>query len=256
MPTPPTYALTRGIPESFLAATVEAPPAVPIDLGLAKSQHRAYVEALSSLGLTVILLPPDHSHPDCCFVEDCVLYAGGVALVANAGAPSRRGEEKAVAAALRPYARLEPMHDPATLDGGDCLRIGERIFVGQSKRTNASGLERVREVFERAGYEVVPVPVVGSLHLKCVCSSLGEKAVLLADGTIPPDTFRGLKVVLVPQEEAYAANCLAVNDTALVARGHPETERAIRRAGLQVIALDNSEIRKADGSLTCSSVLF
>ena len=252
----PAHALTRGIPDSFNAATVETTPEVPIDVELARRQHRAYVEALSSLGLTVILLPPDNSHPDCCFVEDCVLYAEGVALIANLGAPSRRGEQRAVAAALKPYARLETMGEAATLDGGDCLRVGRRIFVGQSKRTNAKGLERVREVFEPMGQEVVPVPVVGSLHLKCCCSKLREDAVLLADGTLPPETFRGLRVVTVPREEAYAANCLTVKGTALIARGYPETERAIRRAGMETIALDNSEIRKADGSLTCSSVLF
>ena len=252
----PTRALTRGLPESFLAATVEAPPEVPIDLALARRQHRAYVEALSSLGLAVTLLPPDESHPDCCFVEDCVLWAEGVALVANLGAPSRRGEERAVAEALRPYARLEAMQAPATLDGGDCLRIGKRIFVGQSQRTNALGLERVREVFGPMGYEVVPVPVAGSLHLKCICSKLSEEAVLLAEGTMSPDVFRGLQVVLVPHREAYAANCVAVGGTALISRGFPETERAVRAAGLDTVALDNSEIRKADGSLTCSSVLF
>lgn len=256
MPQPPTHALTRLLPDSFPAATVEAPPLMPIDLARAKGQHRSYVEALSALGLTVILLPADESHPDCCFVEDCVLCADGVALVANLGAASRRGEERAVAEALRPYLRLEAMQAPATLDGGDCLRIGKRIFIGQSKRTNAQGLARVREVFGSLGFEVVSVPVAGSLHLKCFCSKVDEDTVLLADRTVSPEIFHGLRVVLVPHEEAYAANCVAVGGTALISQGFPETERALHAAGLRTVALDNSEIRKADGSLTCSSVLF
>ena len=252
----PSYAVTRCIPHSFLDATVESPPAVPIDIGLARKQHQAYVEALLSFGLTVIQLPADHSHPDCCFVEDCALCVEGVALIANLGAPARRGEELAVAEALRPFLRVERMGEPATLDGGDCLRVGKRIFVGRSKRTNEAGIARVKEVFGPLGYEIIPVPVPGFLHLKCCCSSLGDDAVLLARGTLPPETFGRLPVVLVPREEAYAANCVVVRNKALLPGGFLEAAHAIRAAGLDVIPLDTSEIRKADGSLTCLSILF
>lgn len=249
-------ALTRAVPETLAQALSQAPPDPPIEIARARAQHEAYVAALRSLGVEVQNLPPDPAHPDCCFVEDTVLVAEGVALVARLGAPSRRGEEAAVVEALRPHLRLERMRAPATLDGGDCLRVGKTIFVGQSGRTNAAGLEHVRGLFGALGCRVVAVAVPGVLHLKCVCSRLDEQTVLLAEGTVPRETFGSLRVVSAPAGEAYAANCVAVGRKVLVSAGHPGTERALRAAGFVTIPLDTGELRKADGALTCCSILF
>ena len=118
-------AITRAIPDTFADAVVRAAPTEPIRIDLARRQHRAYVDALESLGVTVTVLPAEREFPDCCFVEDCAVYAEGLALITRPGAPSRRGEAESVAEALRPLARLEFMTGPGTLDGGDCLRIGK-----------------------------------------------------------------------------------------------------------------------------------
>jgi dimethylargininase len=161
---------------------------------------------------------------------------------------------RAIRAALGDL-RFEEMALPATLDGGDCLRLGTRLYVGLSGRTNEAGARRVREVFAPRGFEVVTVPVEGILHLKCVCSPLGPRTLLLADGTIPPDTFGDVEVLRVPNEESYAANAVAVGNVALIADGYPATRRVVERAGFEVIPIATSEIAKADGSLTCLSVL-
>jgi dimethylargininase len=251
-----THALTRGIPDSYQRATVEVAPEEPIDLDQARTQHSHYIAALRTLGINVIEMPADNRFPDSCFVEDCVLFHNGVALITNSGAPSRRGEEIAVKTYLEDFARIESMALPATLDGGDCLRIENRIYVGQSARTNSEGIARVREVFEPLGLEVVSVPVRGALHLKSLCSYLGDGVIVLAEDSIPASTFVDVDTLIVPREEKYAANCLAVKETVLCSKGYPHTHAAIKAAGFSIIPLVTSEIRKGDGSLTCLSILF
>jgi dimethylargininase len=248
-------AITRAVPDSFPRAIVPEPPAEPIRVDLARRQHHAYVEALESLGLAVTVLPAADEFPDCCFVEDCAVVADGVALITRPGAPSRQGEEAAVAEALRPYVRLERMTAPATLDGGDCLRLGRHWYVGRSERTNEAGARRLREVFGPLGFDVVEVPVAGHLHLKSVCSPLDGGRVLLAEGTVPPQVFGDARVIAVSPEEAYAANCVAVNGTALIPAGFPKARRAVEAAGLRVRELEMSQTRKAGGAMTCLSVL-
>jgi len=250
-----TRAITRGISSTFHQATVQVPSEVAIDVALARRQHAAYVHALQSAGVEVTELPPLDAHADCCFVEDCALVAGGVALITRPGALSRVGEEVAVGAALARWLRVETMSAPATLDGGDCMRLGKTWFVGRTPRTNAAGAARVAEVFEPLGYRVVEVPVRDVLHLKCVCSPLDDERLVLTSGTIPPEAFHGFHVLEVPRHELYASNVLSANDTVVMAEGFPETRRIVAAAGFRVLALDVSEIRKADGSLTCMSVL-
>jgi len=253
----PIRAIVRGVSSSFDQALSADPPVPPIDVSLAKRQHAAYVEALRSTGLEVIPLLPDPQFPDGCFVEDCAVVASGVALVTRPGAESRRGEVDSVARALEPFVRKETMISPATLDGGDCLRSGDRIFVGESDRTNHAGITRLEEVFSPLGYEIVPVPLKGVLHLKCLASPLAGDSVLIAENAPFFDSFDGLVDLLpIPAEEFYAANCVTVGKTGVVAANHPATRRILESSGYTVIPVDLSEFRKADGSITCLSILI
>ncbi len=257
MPTPPArFALTRAVSPSFARALARHAPSEPIDVARAVRQHAAYVAALRALRLEVVALPPDPRYPDGCFVEDCALVAGGVALIARLGAEARRGEEEAVAEGLAPHLELARMAAPATLDGGDCLRLGRRIFIGRSQRTNDAGIARARELFAPRGFEVVAVDVTHALHLKSVCSPLGGAGMLLAAGTLAPECFAGATVLAIPAHELAGANAVSHQGAAVIASGCPETERIVSAAGFQTIAVDTSELRKADGALTCLSILF
>jgi dimethylargininase len=251
-----TKAIVRGISASFRDAIVMHPTAEPIDVDRARLQHAAYVHALRSAGLAVDELPPLDTYPDACFVEDCGLVASGTALVTRPGAPSRVGETDSIAERLSKSHRVERTSAPATIDGGDCLCIGRTWFIGNSARTNSDGARRVCEVFGPLGYTVVEVPVEGMLHLKCVCSRIDGRTVLVAEGTLDLALFTGLEVVMIPREEAYAANAVVVNGTAIVAKGYPYTRAALERRGLRIIELALTEIAKADGSLTCMSILL
>lgn len=245
-------ALTRPVPASFASALCATAPAQPIDLERARRQHAAYVAAL---GVETHMLPAADALPDSCFVEDTAVVAAGVALITRPGAPSRQAEPAATADALRTRYELAYVAEPATLDGGDCMRVGRTIFVGRSARTNAAGIARLAEVFERRGMRIVAIELpAGVLHLKCVCAPLGEDRITLADDSIAPDAF-GVAVVRVPAEESYAANVLAIGDRVLVADGYPRTHEALARAGLRIVPLATTEFRKADGALTCLSIV-
>jgi dimethylargininase len=254
----PSHALVRQISASFAQALTATPPDPPIDVLLARKQHAAYCDALAASGLSLITVPADDACPDCCFAEDTAVVAAGLAVISRPGAPTRRGEVDAVADALARFVEVRRMEAPATLDGGDCLRLGHIIYVGLSARTNRQGAEALAAFFAPRGVQVVPVPLPPNvLHLKCVVSPLAP-GVLLADATLPASTFPGTHVVRVPADEAYAANALALPDRAdvIMAAGFPKSHAAIEAAGYRVIPLDTSEFRKADGALTCLSILL
>lgn len=245
-------ALTRSIPSSFSQALCAVAPEQPIDVARARAQHAAYCAALAAAGVAVETLAEDEACPDCCFVEDTAVIVGDRALVTRPGAPSRRAETPAVAAALGRWLEVVAMTEPATLDGGDCLRVGETVYVGRSARTNALGIAQLSAL----GLRVVPVELPrGVLHLKCVCSPLGDGRILLAEQSIPAAVFDA-GVVWVPAAETYAANAVAVGREVIVAEGHPQTMEALAAAGFTVHAVPASEVRKADGSLTCQSLVF
>jgi dimethylargininase len=242
------FALVRDVPGSFPRAVTAHPPDPP------RAQHAAYVDALAALGLAIVRVPADEACPDCCFVEDTAVVAGGAALLTRPGAPSRRAEVAAVRAALNGKLALHDMAAPATLDGGDVLRLGRVFYVGRSARTNGAGVERLREVFR--DHRVVEIPVDRVLHLKSACAPLGDDAVLVADGAISGAWFGGTaRVIVAPAEEAFAANAVAFRGRALVADGAPRTRELVERAGITTIAVDTSELRRADGALTCLSII-
>jgi dimethylargininase len=254
--TQPAFALVRSVPASFARALSASPPDPPIDVANASRQHAQYVSALGSLGVEIVALSADDACPDCCFVEDTVVTADGVALITRPGAPSRRGEVDAIADALSARVEVKRMKAPATLDGGDCLRVGRTIYVGLSARTNEAGVSCLRDVFGPCGYSVVAVAMPrGVLHLKTVCAPLRDDLVLVAEGTLPVGTFGGAGLVIVPREEAAAANAVAFGHAALVAPEGTRTAARLTREGFRVVPVDTSELRKADGALTCLSVL-
>ncbi len=249
-------ALTRPVPASFSQALCAVPPDETIDLERARRQHAAYREALGELGCVVELLPVADDLADSCFVEDTAVLAAGLALITRPGAPSRQPEIRATADALRVRYELAWVEAPGTLDGGDCMRVGRTIFVGRSARTNAAGIARLGEVFEPRGIRVVAIDMPSNvLHLKCVCAPLGDDRITLADGTIPRAAFGDVGVVAIPAEESYAANVLAIGSRVIAAAGFPRTHDALARAGFEVVPLATTEFRKADGSLTCLSIL-
>ncbi len=250
-------ALTRHIPASFAHALSAVPPDPPIDVALARQQHLMYCMALAECGAAVTTLPGDERCPDSVFVEDTAVVLDRQALITRPGAPSRQLETEAVAIELAAWLEVLPMSDPGTLDGGDCMRVGRTIYVGRSARTNAAGIAQLAQAFAPRGIEVVPVELPpGVLHLKCVCSPLGGGRILLAEDSLDRGVFRDLEIVWVPADETYAANAVAIGTHVIIAEGFPRTRAALVAARFEPHAVPCSEVRKADGSLTCQSIVF
>ncbi len=250
-------ALTREPARTLGACALTYLERQPFDLARAAAQHRAYRDALASCGARVVALPPIDELPDSVFVEDTAVVLDELAVLTSPGVASRRPEVGAIepeVARLRPaVARVEL---PATLEGGDVLRVGRTLYAGLSPRTNRAGLESLRALVAPHGYEVAAVELRGCLHLKSGCAALDGETVLVNTDWIDPHNFRGLEVVAVPAEEPFAANALRVGQTVCVGAAFTRTAEMLAARGLEVLALDVSEFAKAEAGLTCMSLLF
>ncbi len=251
-----TRAIVRAVPGTFDQAIRPDAVAEPIDIRLAKSQHEAYCRTLEGVGLDLVRIEADDRYPDCCFVEDTAIVVAESAFIAPMAARSRRGESDAVEAKLREFKTVRHLSPPATLDGGDVLKIEGRIFVGLSERSNGHSVDQLRRELQSRGYEIVPVNVRGILHLKSACTYLGSDTVVMRAGHLDDGPFANLQKIYVEPEEAHAANCLAVNGAVLVPAGAPRLRLGIEDRGFETVEVDISESRKAAGGLTCSSIIF
>jgi dimethylargininase len=251
-----TTAVVRGVSPSLARCELTWLEREPIDLGRAAAQHAAYVALLRELGLDVVEIPAEDALPDACFVEDAAVVLDEAALLAMPGAASRRGELPAVAEALGRFRRLERAILPATIEGGDVLRVGRRLFVGRSARTNEAGIARLRSFAEPLGYAVVAVDVTGCLHLKSAVTALDDGRVLANPAWIDLRPLAGFEVVEVAPTEPGAANVLRVDDALVADPGFPRTLDRLAARGYAPRLLDVSEFRKAEAALTCKSLLL
>lgn len=263
-------ALVRPLPSTFAKALMQHAPAVPIDPDLAQRQHEAYVDLLRARLPEVVTVPVDESHPDCCFIEDTAIAVGGTVIISRIGAPSRRDESRAVATAFhklqqagRPL-KIRELEAPATLDGGDVLQMGRHVFVGLSQRTNAAAVEQLQELLpDRI---VIAVPVSDGLHLKSVLSAGDDKTLIAAEDAAARPMVEAIMKAL-PQDarclrvpDTIAANVLRLGSAILVQDGFPKSRSILQNwvdewKG-ELIALNMSEMIKADGALTCCSILL
>ena len=242
--------------EGLTTANLGAP-----DLALMLRQHAAYRQALESSGVVTTLLDADLRFPDGCFVEDTAVVAGGLAVIARPGAPSRLGEIDAIAELMSCRTELARIEAPGTLDGGDVLVTGTDVLVGLSARTNAEGIEQLSALLTPRGFRLRAVPVIGlldfpvGLHLKSDVTAVGDRLLVTRAYAGRPE-LAGFAQIVVPDGEEYAANCLDLGNRVLVADGFPRTRELLEREGFEVQALDVSEFRKLDGGLSCLSLRF
>lgn len=252
----PLLAITREVSPRIADCELSFHERQPIDAAKAMAQHQAYQDCLAELGVRIVVLPAEPDLPDSVFVEDTALVLEEVALIANIGAPSRRGETRSVADALARYRPLKFITDPATLDGGDVLRVGRSIFAGLSRRTNREAVQQLRELLAPYEYEVKPVEVKGCLHLKTACSYIGNNTILVNRSCLAVEPLAEYELLDVPPEEPGAANALLLNDTIVLAASFPKTRALLEERGFQVRTVDVSELQKAEAGVTCCSLIF
>ena len=250
------YALIRHVSPAMERCELTHVARSPIDLSLAERQHARYAQALVSLGCRLLELPSEPDLPDSVFVEDTAVVLDEVAILARPGAASRRPEVDSVGRVLDAWRPCVCIEAPGTLDGGDVLRIGREIFVGQSGRSNAAGIAQLAAAVAPFGYRTVPVPVRGCLHLKSAVTCVGPDTLLINDDWVDRSHWPGRRLLPVAPGEPNAANALRVGGSVIFPESAPDTRARLEAAGLGVVSLDVSEIQKAEGGVTCCSVLF
>ena len=249
-------AITRGVSPALPQCELSFIPRQPIDLLKARAEHHAYEQLLRELGVRVISLPPEADLPDSMFVEDPALVLDELAVIFPLGTESRRLEARAIAAALGPFRKLAHVRLPGTLEGGDVLRVGKKLFVGLTRRSNADGIAQLSLMVRPFGYAVVGVPVTGCLHLKSAVTALDEHTLLANRRWFDSSLFEGYHWVDVDPSEQHAANALAVCGSVVFPASFPLTRSRIAARGLAVTSIDIAELQKAESGLTCSSLIF
>jgi dimethylargininase len=250
-------AIVRTPSEDFAEGLTTAELGAP-DLALALSQHGAYVDALRRCGLEVTVLAPEPGLPDATFVEDDAVLLPHTAILTRPGAPSRAPEVPALAPVIAEFfPSVHAIEAPGTLDGGDICEAGRVHFIGLSARTNEAGAFQLARILETEGRRSTIVDIRGKpgiLHLKSGIASIGDDRLVAVEALADHAAFAGFEIVRVAGGEEYAANCVRIRDSILVAAGYPHLEEALSAHGYPTVALPVSEFRKMNGGLSCLSL--
>ncbi|MZH03535.1 MAG: hypothetical protein F3745_09130 [Nitrospinae bacterium] len=246
-------ALVRKPGESFPNAISGHPDKDSINLSKAINQHEAYVKALQKAGANVKHLPTQDQLADSTFVEDTALVLEDKFLLCPMKEPSRQDEVQSTADVLKTFRDCVTIDFPATLDGGDVIDTPDTIYVGLSKRTNVRALQALSKLTTK---KVTPIAVTKGLHLKTAATFLGNNLMILDPTRIDSSNLKHFDWIEVRESESYSANCLALGNTVLMPAGFPNVREKIHSHGRETLEVKMSEFEKADGSITCLSLII
>ncbi len=249
-------AITRPVSPTLAECELTHLAREPIDVAKAIEQHGAYEALLRTLGVTVVQAAAAPENPDAVFIEDTAVVLDEVAVIARPGAESRRGEVTDVVRVLSAYRPLVAMTAPATLDGGDVLCMGRTLYVGRSGRTNAEGIRQLERAVAPWDYRVVAVDFTGCLHLKTAATALSDDTILLNRAWVSPSSFTECEIIDVHPSESFGANALRIGSTLVYGAQFPRTRALLERRGFRVATVDVSELAKAEGAVTCCSLVI
>ncbi len=249
-------AITRQVSPSINRCELSTLERIPIDVPKAAYQHNQYEAALKSLGVKVHTLPPSSDLPDSVFVEDAAVVLDECAIITRPGAKSRRPETASIAGVLSPYRSLFFISSPSTLDGGDVLCLGKTIFIGLSARSSKSAHDQLQSFTKPYGYKIKSIPITQCLHLKSAITQVAPDTLLINPAWVDKTSFSRMKFIEIDPSEPYAANALMIGSTTIYQSIYPRTLARLERANLHLLLLDQSELVKAEGALTCCSLVF
>ena len=247
--------ITREVSASIERCELTHVARTPIDVARARAQHDAYERTIESVGWKVHRLPAPDDMPDAVFVEDTAFVLDELAIITRPGAESRRRETTLVSDVLRSYRPLVAILAPGTLDGGDILTIGKRIFVGVGGRSNEAGFKQLRAMVKSLGYTAEPVEFRGCLHLKTATTLVADDTVVVNPAWTDASQFGALRTIEVHPDEPFAANTLRLEDSVIYPAEHVRTRERLEKAGMKVYPVEVDELAKAEGSVTCFSLI-
>ena len=248
-------AITRDVNRAIRSCELTFLPRVSIDPDLAQRQHEQYQAALASLGCEILVIPTEQGLADSVFIEDTALVLDEIAVLLRPGSRSRRPELAGVERILKRYRSIESITAPGTVDGGDLLCVGKVIFAGRSSRSNENGIEQLRNIVSDYGYSVNTVETTKCLHLKSAISAVAPGTLLINPDWVSRSAFDAYDLVDTDAQEAHAANALLVGQSVIYPSSFPRTTDALVGRGIDVIPVELSELQKAEGAVTCCSLL-
>ena len=250
------FAITRQVSRSIGNCELTFVTRTPIDVDRARRQHEKYEAALKQLGLAVLSLPEAPDLPDSVFVEDTALVLEECAILMHCAATSRAPEIELMSSVLQPYRQILRLEPPAHMDGGDLLKIGHTVYAGVSRRTEPAAVEQLGTMLKPLGYEVRAVPVTDCLHLKSAVTQVAEDTLLINPQWVSSRVFGDVKTVETDASEPYAANGLLVGGSVLYSTEFPKTGARLTAAGIRTVQVEADELAKAEGAVTCCSLIF
>ena len=251
-----TRAITRDVSPRFSECEITHIERAPIDLETARAQHHEYVLVLKRLGCEVVELPAEADLPDSVFVEDTAIVLPEVGVITRPGADSRKPETESIAQALAPLKKLVFLREPASLDGGDVLVLGKKIYVGLSTRSNQEAVDQLNTLLNEYGYSATGVMMRDCLHLKTAVTRVDDETLLINKSWIDAHHFNDFRLIEVDPQEPFAANCLPLGEAIIFPTAFPRTRAKLEAAGYRVAAVDVSELAKAEGAVTCCSLII
>lgn len=231
-----------------------------IDRSLAISQHQNFEEALRNAGVEVIKLQPSKDHPEQVFTRDIGFTLGNHLFISEMANPIRQGEEEVLAKWMKEHDISYKKLSNHSIEGGDVIVDGNRVFIGLSHRTSMSAIETLQN--ELPDFQIIPIPFNPKyLHLDCVFNILSSK-----DALIYPDAFDANTVdylssmyhlIEVNESEQFSmgTNVLSIGQKRVFSLPiNRDVNDQMRKHGYEVIEVDFSEIIKSGGSFRCCSM--
>lgn len=250
------YAIVCSPSKNYRSAISSNDENKNIDIEKAQYQHHEYCKVLEKIGLTLIKIPENEIHPDSCFVQDpCVIF-GKTAIITKQKPTSRKGEGEMIKQVIKHFKKIKIMTGQATMDGGDVMVTPTKIFIGLSQRTNQAGIDQYKTFLKNENLPpVITISVEKYLHLMSSVTYIGKNTIVISK-LADESYFKGFRKIYVPTKEAYASNCLSVNDYVIIPKGYPQLKNQIQKQTFKVVGIDISEFKKADGGVTCLSILW
>lgn len=231
-----------------------------IDQDLAIAQHRKFEQTLRNAGVEVIKLPPSKDHPEQVFTRDIGFTIGNQLFVSEMANPIRQGEDEVLAQWLNENKISYHNLSVHSIEGGDVIIDGNRVFVGISNRTCKKAIQNLQK--ELPDYEVIPVPFNPKyLHLDCVFNILSSKDALIFPDAFEPKAVKLLSsmyhLIEVSENEQFSlgTNVLSIGQNRVLSLPvNRDVNYQMTQHGYEVLEVDFSEIIKSGGSFRCCSM--
>jgi len=249
-------AVTRDVSPRFNECEITHIERTPINIHIAREQHRGYVDALKSIGCEVLELPAEADLPDSVFVEDTAFILPETAVITRPGADSRKPETESIIQTLSPHIKLSYLQAPATLDGGDVLVVGKQIFIGLSTRSTPDATSQLNNMLGEYGYSITGIKLQDCLHLKSAVTRIDDNTLLINKNWVETSHFDKYEQIEVDPSEPHAANCLPIGNSIIFPVSFPKTRKILESRGYKIVSVEVDELAKAEGAVTCCSLIL